>query len=114
MTLDIRDWLSEWWKPLVKGGWHAPIVMVNGKVVSQVEALNRGLLTQIVTQEHAKNSDLPGNHVFGKASCPHCTKAKKAMDEAGIVNIHHDFDGEKKRWLILLNPSVLFELLFSI
>jgi len=24
-TLKTRDWLSEWWKPLLKGGWHAPI-----------------------------------------------------------------------------------------
>ena len=35
IELDIRDWLTEWWKPLIKGGWHAPIVMVNGRVISQ-------------------------------------------------------------------------------
>ncbi len=102
VTLEIRDWLSEWWKPLLKGGWHAPIVMVNGKVVSQGEALNRGLLTQIVTQEHAKNSDLAGNHVFGKTSCPHCTKAKKTMDKASIDYIYHD---------VVKDPRALYEML---
>ncbi|HQV15952.1 MAG TPA: hypothetical protein PK620_13615, partial [Denitromonas sp.] len=48
VELDVRDWLSEWWRPLLKGGWHAPIVMVEGKVVSQGQALNRGVLTQAV------------------------------------------------------------------
>lgn len=48
VELELRDWLSEWWKPLKKGGWHAPIVMVEGRVISQGRALNRGLLTQAV------------------------------------------------------------------
>lgn len=90
VTLDMRDWLNEWWKPLLKGGWHAPIVLVNGRIVSQGEALNRGLLTQIVTQEHARKTDIKGNHVFGKVNCSYCTRAKKELDEAGIDYIYHD------------------------
>jgi glutaredoxin len=90
VTLDMRDWLSEWWKPLLQGGWHAPIVLVNGRIVSQGEALNRGLLTQIVTQEYARKMDIKGNHVFGKANCPHCTRAKNELDKAGIDYIYHD------------------------
>lgn len=31
VDLVIRDWLTEWWRPLIKGGWHAPIVMVEGR-----------------------------------------------------------------------------------
>ena len=89
VTLDVRDWLSEWWKPLLKGGWHAPIVMVNGKIVSQGQALNRGLLTQMVIQE-AKNSELVGNYVYGKSSCVHCTIARRALDRAGIDYVYHD------------------------
>ena len=38
VDLTVRDWLSEWWRPLARGGWHAPIVMVEGKVVSQRQA----------------------------------------------------------------------------
>jgi len=34
VALEIRDWLSLWWQPQLKGGWHAPIVMVEGRVIS--------------------------------------------------------------------------------
>ncbi|MBL1293914.1 MAG: hypothetical protein COB61_008580, partial [Thiotrichales bacterium] len=48
VEVEMRDWLSEWWKPLLKGGWHAPIVLVDGKLISQGAVLNRGVLTQAV------------------------------------------------------------------
>ena len=41
VDIEMRDWLTEWWKPLPKGGWHAPIVLVNDRMVSQGAALNR-------------------------------------------------------------------------
>ena len=62
VTLDIRDWLSEWWKPLMKGGWHAPIVMVEGRVISQGAALNRGTLTQAIIEASAHKIPVSGNH----------------------------------------------------
>ena len=34
VVVDVREWLNEWWRPLPKGGWHAPIVMVEGRLVS--------------------------------------------------------------------------------
>ena len=55
VELEIREWLTEWWKPLLKGGWHAPIVMVADKVISQGHALNRGLFTQAVIKASASN-----------------------------------------------------------
>ena len=78
VQIDMRDWLSEWWKPLPKGGWHAPIVMVDGKIISQGRALNRGLLTEAVIESHANKTDVSAqeNIVFGKESCPHCVRAK--------------------------------------
>ena len=88
--LDLRDWLSEWWKPLPKGGWHAPIVLVNGKVVSQGLALNRGVLTQAVIEAAMADNPLAGNHVFGKAGCPHCVRAKGYLAQAGIENRYYD------------------------
>lgn len=45
IELEDRVWLTNWYKPLLKGGWHAPIVMVDGKIISQGNALNRGVLT---------------------------------------------------------------------
>ena len=72
VKLDVREWLSEWWKPLLKGGWHAPIVMVDGRMVSQGHALNRGVLTEAIIDAYARRSSVEGNHLFGKATCPHC------------------------------------------
>ena len=42
VALAVHDWLSGWWKPLPRGGWHAPIVVVDGRITSQGQALNRG------------------------------------------------------------------------
>ncbi len=102
VELETRDWLSEWYRPLLKGGWHAPIVLVEGKVVGQGGALNRGVLTQAVVEQHAKRTSIAGNHVFGKVSCPHCVHAKARLDEAGINYEYRD---------VIANPLDLYEML---
>lgn len=102
VDFEIRDWLSEWWRPLPKGGWHAPIVMVQGKIVSQGHALNRGVLTEAVIDAHARRSAIAGNHLFGKASCPHCVRAKDYLDEAGINYRYHD---------VVKEPGSLYEMI---
>ena len=56
----MHDWLSKWWQPLKKGGWHAPIVMVENKMISQGAALNRGVLTQAVIQAYSLQSEIQG------------------------------------------------------
>jgi len=84
IELEIKDWLSHWWQPLKYGAWHAPIVIVEGKVVSQGEALNRGVLIQAIVSEWSKRDSLTGNVMFGKASCPFCVKAKQLLEEAGM------------------------------
>ncbi|CAH0528982.1 glutaredoxin [Vibrio hippocampi] len=90
IELEVKDWLSHWWEPLKVGAWHAPIVMVEGKVVSQGEALNRGVLVQSVIEKWTERDQLRGNIVFGKATCPYCVKAKQLLDEAGIAYQYHD------------------------
>ncbi len=90
IELEVKDWLSHWWEPLQKGVWHAPILMVEGKVISQGEALNRGVLVQSVIQEWTKRDTLSGNIVYGKATCPYCVKAKKCSDDAGIPYTYAD------------------------
>jgi len=90
VTLSTHDWLSEWWRPLRRGGWHAPIVLVEGKIVSQGHALNRGVLTEAVIEAHVRRSGIDGNHLFGKDSCPHCVRAKQYLADAGIAFDHHD------------------------
>ena len=102
VELETRDWLSEWYRPLLKGGWHAPIVLVDGKVVGQGGALNRGVLTQAVVEQHAKRTSITGNHVFGKETCPHCVHAKELLDKAGIDYKYRD---------VIANPLDLYEML---
>lgn len=102
IELDVRDWLTEWYKPLLKGGWHAPIVLVEGKIISQGYALNRGILTEAIIKEHVAQSTLDGTHVFGKASCPHCVRAKSYMDAAGMAYEYHD---------VVKQPRALYEMI---
>jgi glutaredoxin len=102
VELDIHEWLTEWWRPLLRGGWHAPIVMVDGKVISQGRALNRGLLTEAVVGAYARSSLIEGSHVFGKEGCPHCMRAKELLEKAGIEHSYHD---------VVKNPAALYEML---
>jgi glutaredoxin len=102
VDLDIRQWLSEWWRPLVKGGYHAPIVMVDGRVISQGAALNRGVLVQAVIESYAKISNVTGNHLFGKEGCPYCTRAKENLKEAGIDYQYHN---------VINSPRDMYEML---
>ncbi|KIP69469.1 glutaredoxin family protein [Vibrio jasicida] len=90
VELEVKDWLSHWWEPLKLGAWHAPILVVEGKVVSQGEALNRGVLVQSVIAEWTKRDQLKGNIVYGKATCPYCVEAKKLLDETGIEYTYYD------------------------
>lgn len=99
----VKEWLTYWWEPLLAGGgWHAPIVLVDGKVISQGDALNRGILTEAVIREHVKRFDLQGNHYFGKENCKHCVRGKKYLDDAGIEYQYHD---------VVQNPGAMYEML---
>ncbi|MDX8411894.1 MAG: glutaredoxin [Mariprofundaceae bacterium] len=100
-----HDWLSEWWRPLMHGGWHAPIVMVEGKVVSQGAALNRGVLAQAVIEAHARSHPVTTNVLFGKHSCPHCQRARAYLNNAGIDFAYRD---------VVREPAALYEMLTRI
>jgi len=90
ITVIEKDWLSHWWQPLLKGGWHAPIVFVNQKRVSQGIALNRGQLVQALIEACTAKTPIEGNHLFGKAACPYCTKAKELLEKNAISYTYHD------------------------
>ena len=100
--LEVKDWLSYWWEPLGKGGWHAPIVLVEGKVTSQGAALNRGVLTEAVIDAHARAQPIVGNHVFGKETCPYCVRAKEYLAAANIDYEYHE---------VVKSPRALYEML---
>ena len=102
VELEVREWLTEWWKPLPKGGWHAPIVMVEGRIVSQGHALNRGVLTEAIIDAHSRRSELKGTHLFGKGTCPHCVRAKGYLEQQGLDYVYHD---------VVKDPRSLYEML---
>ena len=102
VELETHDWLSNWWKPLPRGGWHAPIVMVEGTLVSQGHALNRGVLTEAIIAAHVQRSNTTGTHLFGKESCPHCVRAKGYLNQASIDFDYHD---------VVKEPRALYEML---
>ena len=102
VELEMHDWLSKWWQPLKKGGWHAPIVMVENKMISQGAALNRGVLTQAVIQAYSLQSEIQGNYVFGKETCPHCKRAKSYLKEANIDYNYKD---------VVREPASMYEML---
>jgi hypothetical protein len=35
VRLTVRPWMLWFWRPIWRGGWHAPILTVNGRVVTQ-------------------------------------------------------------------------------
>ena len=102
IELEIQDWLSYWWQPLFKGGWHAPIVLVENKIISQGAALNRGVLTQEVIECFAKNTPVTKNVLFGKKTCPHCIRAKKYLEQANIEYSYED---------VVKKPASMYEML---
>ena len=102
VEVEPLDWLSHRWEPLLKGGWHAPIVMVNGKIISQGEALNRGVLTQAVIEAGVAQKPVTDTIVYGKPGCPFCVKAKEQLDAAGLSYTYKD---------VVAEPNALYEML---
>lgn len=103
VNFETKEWLTYWWEPFFAGGgWHAPIVMIDNTVISQGDALNRGVLAEAVIREHVTRFELEGTHLFGKEKCGHCTRAKQYLDEAGIAYTYHD---------VVKNPGAMYEML---
>ena len=44
----------------------------------------------------------PDNHLYGKATCPHCVRAKGYFADAGIEYVYHD---------VVKDPRALYEML---
>lgn len=93
VDFQVLPWLDEWYKPLIKGGWHAPIVLVNGKMIGQGKVIDAGLLAATIRKEITDGYELQEheqNVVFSKPGCPHCTSAKKILKENNIDYIEKD------------------------
>ena len=87
VDFEVLPWLDFWWKPLLKGAWHAPIVMVNGRVVSQGVVVDAGTLGGAIRNAITNGYELKEgerNVIFSKPGCPHCKKAKEILDAEGV------------------------------
>jgi glutaredoxin len=102
VEVETKDWLSHWWEPILQGGWHAPIVLVEGRVVSQGVALNRGVIAEAIIKEAAKRTPVVGTVVFGKESCPHCKRAKEFLNQRKISYTYRD---------VVKEPRHLYEMI---
>ena len=62
-TLTVRPWMLWFWKPLLRGGWHAPIVAVNGRVVSQGVVPAADTIRQAIHAATGRNREQPDSLV---------------------------------------------------
>ncbi len=44
LELEVKPWLNHVWDSLRRGGWHAPVVLVDGRLVSQGVVPHRAAL----------------------------------------------------------------------
>ncbi|MDE2112663.1 MAG: glutaredoxin [Alphaproteobacteria bacterium] len=98
----VLPWLDNWYKPIWRGAWHAPIVIIEHEVVSQGDALNRGVLAERMVSEYILRYPVSGTHLFGKDNCKHCNRAKQYLKEAGIEYAYHN---------VVKNPARMYEML---
>lgn len=99
---EVRDWLTHLLKALWQRAYHAPAVLLNGEVIAQGGALNRGVLAERVMNEHVQHFPLEGTHLFGKENCKFCKRAKADLDELGVAYTYHD---------VVKNPGAMYEML---
>ncbi len=92
IAFEVKEWLPNWWRLILKGGWHAPIVTVNGKVVFQGQAIDRGFLASEIRKELVKFTEIPkvGAIIYSKEDCKYCKLAKEIFVKNNIVYEERD------------------------
>lgn len=48
IRFDVKPWMLYFWKPILRGGWHAPILTIDGRVFSQGVVPNREELREAI------------------------------------------------------------------
>lgn len=86
IEFEVLDWLPNWWRIILRGGWHAPIITVNQKVIFQGQVLDRGYLASVIRKELVTDIEIPKDGVilFSKQNCKHCKRAKESLDMNNI------------------------------
>lgn len=56
--LTIKPWFLWWWQPFFAHfAWHAPILVINGKLISQGEVPNKEALVKALTQNVVQTTE---------------------------------------------------------
>ncbi len=50
VEIEKKPWLTHLWESLRHGGWHAPVVIVDGRLFSQGVVLDRDKLAELVSK----------------------------------------------------------------
>jgi glutaredoxin len=106
VTLRIIPWLDNFWKIIWRGGWHAPILTVNGKVFTQGTVPNIPKLlstigkilndTSLFRQPELKAEKVlsPDKEseitVYFSPACPHCRQLLSYLDSNEIKYLGKD------------------------
>jgi glutaredoxin len=86
LKFEVKEWLPNWWKLLLRGGWHAPIVTINKKVIFQGQAIDRGFLASEIRKEIVKFTKIPNNKIiiYSKENCKYCKLAKELLQKNNL------------------------------
>jgi glutaredoxin len=106
VSLRFVPWLDNWWRPIWRGGWHAPILTVNKRIFSQgvvpdvQKLLHRiglllgdpsvekaGVPLTAKTQKPRKSSKIT---VYHSPACPHCRKLLAYLEANSIDYTPYD------------------------
>jgi glutaredoxin len=105
VSVESYPFFEHWWKPLMKGGWHPPIVMVNDRVISQGVALNRGVLIEKIMEQAVRHTPIENTVIFSKQGCGFCKKAKALLQKEGMDFTQKD---------VIQSTKNLYDLMFRI
>lgn len=61
VELQVKPWLNHCWEALLKGGWHAPVVLVDDKLISQGKVPSYDVLKNAVQHAASRSASVrPG------------------------------------------------------
>ena len=106
VSLQIVPWLDNFWKIIWRGGWHAPILTINGRVFSQgkvpdipklLQEIGEILDDSSLAQSGKMNIDklpMPEKEseitVYFSPACPHCRQLLSYLDANRIDYLGKD------------------------
>ena len=75
-----HPWLDNWYKTILKKGYHPPIILLNGKLLKQEKVLTREELKDAIIKEFVKDYTIDdGIHIFTLPNCKYCRASKEIL-----------------------------------